>query len=59
MGYQHDGGFAQFMLVPAKVIAVGGLNRIPGRHRARRSVAGRAAGLRPERAGAVRRNQRR
>ena len=30
MGYQHDGGFAEFMLVPAKVIAVGGLNRIPG-----------------------------
>jgi L-iditol 2-dehydrogenase len=29
MGYQHDGGFAEFMLVPAKVIAVGGLNRIP------------------------------
>ena len=22
MGYQHDGGFAEFMLVPAKVIAV-------------------------------------
>jgi L-iditol 2-dehydrogenase len=29
MGYQYDGGFAEFMLVPAKVIAVGGLNRIP------------------------------
>ena len=29
MGYQHDGGFAEFMLVPAKVIAVGGVNRIP------------------------------
>jgi L-iditol 2-dehydrogenase len=29
MGYQHDGGFAEFVLVPAKVIAVGGLNRIP------------------------------
>jgi L-iditol 2-dehydrogenase len=29
MGYQHDGGFAEFMLVPAKDIAVGGLNRIP------------------------------
>jgi hypothetical protein len=29
MGYQHDGGFAEFMLVPAKAITVGGLNRIP------------------------------
>jgi L-iditol 2-dehydrogenase len=29
MGYQHDGDFAEFVLVPAKVIAVGGLNRIP------------------------------
>jgi L-iditol 2-dehydrogenase len=29
MGYQYDGGFAEFMLVPAKVIAAGGLNRIP------------------------------
>lgn len=29
MGYQYDGGFAEFMLVPAKVIAVGGVNRIP------------------------------
>ena len=29
MGYQHDGGFAEFMLFLAKVIAVGGLNRIP------------------------------
>lgn len=29
MGYHYDGGFAQFMVVPAKVIAVNGLNRIP------------------------------
>jgi L-iditol 2-dehydrogenase len=29
MGYQYDGGFAQFMVVPAKVLAVDGLNRIP------------------------------
>jgi L-iditol 2-dehydrogenase len=29
MGSQYDGGFAEFMLVPAKVIAVGGVNRIP------------------------------
>ena len=29
MGYQHDGGFAEFLLVPAKVIGVGGLNQIP------------------------------
>ena len=35
MGYQHDGGFAEFMLVPAKVIAVGGLEPDPGRHRVR------------------------
>jgi L-iditol 2-dehydrogenase len=29
IGYQYDGGFAEYMVVPAKVLAVGGLNRIP------------------------------
>ncbi|WP_033339972.1 zinc-dependent dehydrogenase [Catenuloplanes japonicus] len=29
MGYHFEGGFAQFMVVPAKVLAVNGLNRIP------------------------------
>ena len=29
MGYHYDGGFAQSMVVPAKVLAVAGLNRIP------------------------------
>ncbi len=29
MGYHYDGGFAEYMLVPAKVLAVDGLNRIP------------------------------
>jgi L-iditol 2-dehydrogenase len=29
MGYHYEGGFAQFMVVPAKVVAVAGLNRIP------------------------------
>ncbi len=29
MGYQYDGGFAEYMIVPAKVLAVGGLNPIP------------------------------
>ena len=29
MGYQYDGGFAEYMIVPGKVLAVGGLNRIP------------------------------
>ncbi|GAA1012205.1 alcohol dehydrogenase [Acrocarpospora pleiomorpha] len=29
MGYHYEGGFAQYMIVPAKVLAVGGLNRIP------------------------------
>jgi L-iditol 2-dehydrogenase len=29
MGYHYDGGFAQFLVVPAKVLAVAGLNRIP------------------------------
>jgi L-iditol 2-dehydrogenase len=29
MGYHYDGGFAQFMVVPAKVLAVAGLNQIP------------------------------
>ena len=29
MGYHYDGGFAEFMVVPAKVLAVDGLNRIP------------------------------
>jgi L-iditol 2-dehydrogenase len=30
IGYQHDGGFAELMRVPAKVLAVDGINRIPG-----------------------------
>jgi L-iditol 2-dehydrogenase len=29
MGYQYDGGFAQYMIVPPSVLAVDGLNRIP------------------------------
>ncbi|MGH3646003.1 MAG: zinc-dependent dehydrogenase [Micromonosporaceae bacterium] len=29
MGYHYDGGFAEFMVVPAKVLAVDGLNRVP------------------------------
>ena len=29
IGYQYDGGFAEYMVVPVKVLAVGGLNRIP------------------------------
>jgi L-iditol 2-dehydrogenase len=29
MGYHYDGGFAQFMVVPAKVLAVDGVNRVP------------------------------
>ena len=29
MGYHYDGGFAEFMRVPAKVLAVNGVNRIP------------------------------
>lgn len=29
IGYQYDGGFAEFMRVPAKVLAVDGVNRIP------------------------------
>ncbi|MEV4617231.1 zinc-dependent dehydrogenase [Asanoa sp. NPDC049573] len=29
MGYHYDGGFAELMLVPAKVLAVDGLNKIP------------------------------
>jgi L-iditol 2-dehydrogenase len=29
MGYHFEGGFAQFMVVPAEVLAVDGLNRIP------------------------------
>jgi L-iditol 2-dehydrogenase len=29
MGYHYDGGFAEYTVVPAKVLAVHGLNRIP------------------------------
>jgi L-iditol 2-dehydrogenase len=29
MGYQYDGGFAEYMVVPATVLAVDGLHRIP------------------------------
>jgi L-iditol 2-dehydrogenase len=30
IGYHYDGGFAEYMVVPAKVLAVDGVNRIPG-----------------------------
>jgi L-iditol 2-dehydrogenase len=29
VGYQYDGGFAEFMIVPSQVLKVDGLNRIP------------------------------
>ena len=29
MGYHYDGGFAEFVTVPAKVLTINGLNRIP------------------------------
>ncbi|WP_213453680.1 zinc-dependent dehydrogenase [Rhizomonospora bruguierae] len=29
MGYHYEGGFAEYLVVPAKVLAVEGLNRIP------------------------------
>ncbi|NEA22719.1 alcohol dehydrogenase catalytic domain-containing protein [Actinomadura bangladeshensis] len=29
MGYHYDGAFAEYMIVPAKVLAVDGVNRIP------------------------------
>jgi L-iditol 2-dehydrogenase len=29
IGYHYDGGFAEYMVVPAKVLTVNGLNRIP------------------------------
>lgn len=29
MGYHYEGGFAEYMVVPAKVLAVDGLNRVP------------------------------
>src|SRR6185436_6979127 len=29
MGYHYDGGFAEYMTVPGKVLSVNGLNRIP------------------------------
>ncbi|MGH3432540.1 MAG: zinc-dependent dehydrogenase [Thermocrispum sp.] len=29
MGYHYDGGFAEYVIVPRKVLAVDGLNRIP------------------------------
>ncbi|MEU6741544.1 zinc-dependent dehydrogenase [Streptosporangium sandarakinum] len=29
MGYHYDGGFAEYMVVPEKVLAVDGVNRIP------------------------------
>ena len=29
MGYHYDGGFAEYMVVPAKVLAVNGVNAIP------------------------------
>jgi L-iditol 2-dehydrogenase len=40
MGYHYDGGFAEYTVVPAKVLAVDGLNRVPeGLDLAQASVA--------------------
>ncbi|WP_046470371.1 zinc-dependent dehydrogenase [Allosalinactinospora lopnorensis] len=30
MGYHYDGGFAEYMIIPTGVLAVDGVNRIPG-----------------------------
>jgi L-iditol 2-dehydrogenase len=30
IGYQYDGGFAELLRIPAKVLAVDGVNRVPG-----------------------------
>ena len=49
MGYHYDGGFAEYMVVPAKVLAVDGVNRIPDGGVLRRGVGDRAAGLRAQR----------
>ena len=38
MGYQYDGGFAEYMIVPQAVLAVDGLNRIPEGLSLRRGV---------------------
>jgi L-iditol 2-dehydrogenase len=29
MGYHYEGGFAEYVIIPSKVLAVNGLNRIP------------------------------
>jgi len=29
MGYQYEGGFAEYLIVPEQVLRVDGLNRIP------------------------------
>ena len=46
MGYQFDGGFAEYMIVPREVLEVDGLNRIPDGPELRRGVGGRAVRLR-------------
>ena len=52
IGYQYDGGFAEYMRVPAKVLAVDGVNRIPEHVPLRAGEPHGAARLRAERAGA-------
>ena len=52
MGYHYDGGFAEYMIVPAGVLAVDGLNRIPDGRQLRRGVRRRAVRLRDQRPGA-------
>ena len=53
VGYQYDGGFAEYMVVPQAVLKVDGLNRIPDGRRLRRGVRCRAVRLRHQRPGAA------
>ena len=41
--YNYDGGFAEYMIVPAKVLAVDGVNRIPGNVRLRLYISASGA----------------
>ena len=52
IGYQYDGGFAEYMVVPAKVLGGRRAQPHPRRSQLRRGVGRRAVRLRHQRAGA-------
>ena len=54
VGYQYDGGFAEYMIVPREVLKVRRAQQDPGQRGVRRGLCRRAVRLRHQRPGAAR-----